>query len=272
LGIKLALKNRRDLPDVGEIVVGTIKEVHDFGAYMVIDEYNDLRAFLPWSEVATRALKDINDVIKENQKLAVKVIRVYRNKGQVDVSLKRVNDNERKRKMMYWKRTLKAINLILMAAKQINKSEDEAYKEVIWRLEDYFGDAMAGLENASLEGKEALKRAKVPPEWHDILLDYAKKYVEIKHVQISAYINLRSMDPDGIDKIKKILLDIKEEAKKHEGIDIKIYAIGSPKYRIDLIGPDYKTLENVLDKLNSKAEKLAKELKVMYSFERIKGQ
>jgi translation initiation factor 2 subunit alpha (aeIF-2a) len=38
LGIKLALKNRRDLPDVGEIVVGTIKEVHDFGAYMVIDD------------------------------------------------------------------------------------------------------------------------------------------------------------------------------------------------------------------------------------------
>lgn len=268
----MALKNRRELPDVGEIVVGTIKEVHDFGAYLVIDEYNNLRAFLPWSEVATRAVKNINEVIKENQKLAVKVIRVYRNKGQVDVSLKRVNDNERKRKMMYWKRTLKAINLILMAAKQINKSEDDAYKEVIWRLEDHFGDAMAGLEVASLEGKEPLKKAKIPNEWLDILVDYAKKYVEVKHVEISGYMNLKSNHPDGIDRIKKILLDIKEEISKFEEVDVRIYTVGAPKYRIDLIGPDYKTLENVMDKIDSKAEELAKNLKIEYSFERIKAQ
>ncbi len=267
----MALKNRKEMPDIGEIVIGTIKEVHDFGAYMTIDEYNDLRAFLPWSEVATKAVKNINEVIKENQKLAVKVIRIYRNKGQVDVSLKRVNDNERKRKMMYWKRTLKAVNLILMAAKQINKSEDEAYKEVVWHLEDYFGDAMTGLEAINLEGKDALRKAKIPTEWHDVLMDYAKKYVEVKHVQISGYFNLKSLESDGIDKIKKILLDIKEEVKKYEGVDIKIYTIGSPKYRIDLIGPDYKTLENVIEKLSSKGEKLAKELKVEYSFERIKA-
>jgi translation initiation factor 2 subunit 1 len=267
----LALKNRKELPDTGEIVVGTIKEVHDFGAYMIIDEYNNLRAFLPWSEVASRAVKNINNVIKENQKLAVKVIRVYRNKGQVDVSLKRVSDNERKRKMMYWKRTLKAVNLILMAAKQLNKTEDDAYKEVIWKLEDYFGDSMTGLEAAASDSIDLLKKAKISDEWISVLTDLAKKYIEVKHVEISGVITLRSNNPDGIEKIKKTLISIKEEVKKFNGIDAKIYTIGAPKYRIDLIGPDYKTLENIMGKIGSKAEKLAKDLKLEYSLERLKG-
>jgi len=266
----LIVKNRKAIPDVGEFVIGTVKEVHDFGAYMVIDEYNNLRAFLPWSEVASRAVKNINAVIKENQKLVVKVIRVYRSKGQVDVSLKRVSEHERKKKMMYWKRKLKAINLILIAANQLKKGEEDAYKEVIWKFEDYFGDIMSGLE-ASLTGeKNLLKKAGVSDEWIDVLEEIAKKYIEVKRVGISSILTLRSGDPNGVEKIKKVLIDLRDEAKKVEDVKVKVYTIGAPKYRLDLIGPDYKTLENILSKITNKASKYAKELNLQFSIERLR--
>ena len=81
---------RKPLPDVGEIVIATVKKVFEYGAYVTLDEYGGLEAYLPWSEVSSRWIRDIRDYLREGQKIAVKVIRVIRRKKQVDVSLKRV--------------------------------------------------------------------------------------------------------------------------------------------------------------------------------------
>ena len=66
----------------------------------------------------------------------------------------------------------------------------------------------------------------------------------------------------GVDPI------IAAEDARSKGI--KIYTIGAPKYRIDLTGYDYKTLENVLSKLLKKAEKEAKKMDLEFSFTRIR--
>jgi len=79
----MPLLSRKPLPDVGEVVVGTVKEIYDYGAYLDVDEYGGLRAFLPWSEVSSRSFRSIDEVIKVNERVAVKVIRVNKVKGQV---------------------------------------------------------------------------------------------------------------------------------------------------------------------------------------------
>jgi translation initiation factor 2 subunit alpha (aeIF-2a) len=82
--------NRYQLPKEGEILVATVKQVFDYGSYVTLDEYGGIQAFLPWSEISTRWVKNIRDVVKEGRKVIVKVIRVDRKKGTVDVSLKKV--------------------------------------------------------------------------------------------------------------------------------------------------------------------------------------
>ncbi len=266
----MPLLNRRQYPDVGEVVVGTIKELHDYGAYLELDEFNGLRAFLPWIEVSNRSFRSIDDVLKVNERVAVKVIRVNKSKGQVDVSLKKVTDDERKRKMTWWKRTQKAVNIVLMIAKGLKKSEKQAYSEVIWKLEDKYGDAMTGLEMAAIEGPAPLVNAGVPQEWVAPLVEAAKKYVEIKRVRLSAVITLKSKEPDGIDRIRKILETVEGMAAGDANISIKVYAIGSPRYRVDIIGVDYKELEDLFNKMQNSVTSLSKELKVESSVEMIK--
>jgi len=72
---------RKRLPRVGELVVATVRQVFDYGAYVTLDEYNDLEAYLPWSEVASRWVRNIRSVLRENQKIVVKVIRVNRKRA-----------------------------------------------------------------------------------------------------------------------------------------------------------------------------------------------
>ncbi|BAA79394.2 translation initiation factor 2 alpha subunit [Aeropyrum pernix K1] len=264
------LKPRKPLPDVGEIVVGTVQEVHDYGAYLILDEYGGVRAFLPWSEIASRAVRNIHAVLKPRQKVVVKVIRVYKKRGQVDVSLKRVMDSEKKRKMMFYKRYLKAATLVELIAEKLGKSVDEAYREVLWKLEDAYGDPMKGLEAAVLQGREALEKAGVPEEWIEPLLETAKTHVRVKTVKITFYLTLRSMAGDGVERVRKVLEAAKSqiESFKDSKVVARIYTVGAPKYRVELQGYNYKTLEKALEKMVEAARKTASKLGVEFSFER----
>jgi translation initiation factor 2 subunit 1 len=267
-----AIKPRKPLPDVGEIVVGTVKEIYDYGAYLTLDEYGGIQAFLPWSEIATRMVRNIRQVLREGQKVAVKVIRVYRKRNQVDVSLKRVSDSERRRKMIWWKRTLKAAMIAEIVAKKIGKPTELVYDEVVWPLDDYYGDALTGLEQAVIIGERALREAGVKEEWIKPLLEEAKARVEVKKVKISGVITAQSLAGDGVDRVRKVLATMAETVLKHDSknIKVKIYTIGAPRYRIDLTSHDYKILEKALQEALQAGRDTARKLDVTFEFQRLK--
>uniref|UniRef100_A0A7C2VH25 S1 RNA-binding domain-containing protein n=1 Tax=Ignisphaera aggregans TaxID=334771 RepID=A0A7C2VH25_9CREN len=100
---------RKGLPEVGEIVVARIDKIFEYGAYCTLLEYNIQNAFIPWSEVSTKYIRDIRDVLKEGHVVIAKVIRVDKRapRVQIDLSIKRVLESEKKIKMIRWKRLQK---------------------------------------------------------------------------------------------------------------------------------------------------------------------
>ncbi len=262
---------RKELPDVGELVVGTVKKIYDYGAYLALDEYGGIEAYLPWSEVASRWVRRIDEVIKEGQKVVVKVIRVHKHRKTVDVSLKRVTEGERRRKMLEWKRAQKAEKILEIAAQKLGKSLEEAYREAGWKIEEHYGELMAGLEQAVLRGPQALIEAGVPEEWAKVLAEEAARHIEIKRVKVAGVFTLRSLAPDGVDRIREVLLKAKEAAQSaEEDIEAKLYTIGAPRYRIEITAIDYKKAEHALAEALRAAEEAAKKLGVEYSFTREK--
>ncbi len=264
----MAIK-RKELPDVGELVVATVREVYDYGAYLNLDEYGGLEAYLPWSEVASRWVRSIHDVVKPGQKIVVKVIRVNRKRKQVDVSLKRVTDSERRRKMMEWKRSQKAEKILELVAQKMGKSLEEAYELVGRKLEEKYGELMAAFEEAAIRGEQVLREAGVPEEWIKPLLEEIKRHVEVKHVKIAGVITARSLASDGVERIKKVLMAVKDAASRvSKDVKVRLYTIGAPRYKLELEGYDYKTLEKALAAALEEGEKLAKSLGVEFSFTR----
>ncbi len=262
---------RKELPDVGELVVGTVKKIYDYGAYLTLDEYGGIEAYLPWSEVASRWVRRIDEVIKEGQKVVVKVIRVHKHRKTVDVSLKRVTEGERRRKMLEWKRAQKAEKILEIAAQKLGKSLEDAYREAGWKIEEYYGELMAGLEQAVIRGPQALLEAGVPEEWAKVLAEEAARHIEIKRVKVSGVFTLRSLAPDGVERIREVLLKARDAAAGAEkDIEVKLYTIGAPRYRIEITAYDYKKAEHALSEALKAAEETAKKLGVEYSFTREK--
>ena len=265
------VRRRKRMPSVGDLVVATVREVFEYGAYVTLDEYNDMQAYLPWSEVASRWVRNIRDLVKEGHKVVVKVIRVHSRRGHVDVSLKRVSDNERRNKMIEWKRAQKAEKILELAAQRLGRSLDEAYEQAGWKLENHYGEIMAGLEQAVIRGVEALREAGVPEEWARVLEEEAGKHIEVKRVKIKGILTLHTLKPDGVDRIKEVLKVFSEAADGASDLKIRVYTIGAPRYRVEVEANDYKSAERVLEKTLEKALSRARELEVAARFEREKA-
>ncbi len=264
------VRKRSELPEVGDLVVGTVVKTFEYGAYVRLEEFGGHEAYLPWSEVSSKWVRDVKEFVKEGQKVVAKVIRVDRRKKHVDISLKRVSDSEQRRKLLEWKRAQRAEKLLEVVASKLGKTLDDAYREVGWKLEDAYGEIFAGLELTAYRGEEVLRKAGVPEEWIAPLMDEVKKHIEVKKVKIQGMLMLTTADRDGISKIKEVLLKPLEVLSKEldRNTSIKVYTIGAPRYRVEVTSADYKQAEKVLSKYVSLAEEAAKTLNVNYSYER----
>jgi len=146
---------RPEWPDVGDLVIATVVDITDYGAYVRLDEY-DKEGLLHVSEVASRWVRNIRDYVREGQKVVLKVLRVHAEKGHVDLSRRRVTKREKKEKLLSWKKDRKAESLLRTAAEKLNISFEEAYEKAGVLIEKAFGELHEGLEKTAKDGVEVL--------------------------------------------------------------------------------------------------------------------
>jgi len=260
---------RKEIPDVGELVVATVQEIYDYGAYVTLDEYRDFKAYLPWSEISSKWVRNIRDVIREGQKIVAKVIRVDRVKKEVDVSLKRITESDKQRKMQWWKRYVKACKIVELVAEKIGKRIEDAYREVIWVLEDKYSDIMYALEKAVSEGPQLLREAGVPEEWVNPLMEEASRHIKLKEVAVKYKLIVQSTKPDGVLRIRKCLEHIADFLES-KSTKFRLYVSGSPRYILEVYAADYKTAETLAEQAIEEGRLKAKELELLYVPEREK--
>ena len=87
---------REGWPEPGSLVVCTVTQVVDFGAFVSIDEYAGKQGLIHISEVASGWIKYIRDHVREGQKIVCKVLNVDTSRLHIDLSLKVVNELQRR--------------------------------------------------------------------------------------------------------------------------------------------------------------------------------
>ncbi len=251
-------RKAKEYPEEGEFVVATVKSIHPYGAFLKLDEYPGKEGFMHISEVASTWVKNVRDYVKEGQKVVVKVIRVDPDKGHVDLSLKRVNQQQRKAKLQEYKRAQKAENLLKMAAENIDKDFETAWKEVWVPLEEEYGEVYAAFEDAAQNGMDVLKGV-ISDEWIEVLKPIIEAYVEIPTVTIDAEFEITVPKSNGVEIIKEALIRARDRANEEKEIDVKFSYQGAPRYRIDITAPDYYKAEEVLEDIADEILRTIKE-------------
>ncbi|GAB4308249.1 MAG: translation initiation factor IF-2 subunit alpha [Methanobacteriaceae archaeon] len=233
------VRRKSQWPDEGELVVGTVHKVLNYGAFASLEEYEGKEAFIHISEVSSGWVKNIRDYVRENQKIVARVLRVNPRKGHVDVSMKRIREDQRTKKIQQWKIEQKAEKLLEFSAKSLNKDLDAAYDEVGYELMDAFGDLYGAFETAAEEGENSLLDKGIDSEWAKIITKIAKKNIVPPEVQITGYVDLESYSINGVEVIKEALIQAEDE-------NISVQCVGAPRYRLIVKSTDYIKAEKML--------------------------
>ena len=242
------------LPEEGEIIIATVTQVTGHGAYVTLDEFNNMTGFLHISEIATGWIRNVERYIRPKQKAVLKVTRVNKVRGEVDTSLKQVSGEERKSKLIEVKKNDKAATFLDFIKSKL-KLTDDTVKEiegVLLQKYDYVYDAF---EAVSRKGLDAIQNINLSPEIKNAI-EEASKRIPIPIVEISGIMEITLKKPNGIEIIKSTLANA--EGSKGSA-DSTITYIGAPRYRVAVTAENFKVAEkfmnNTVEKLRANIEK-----------------
>jgi len=234
-------------PEVGYLVIATVKRIESYGAYVGLDEFDGKEGLLHISEISSRWVRNIRNHVRPGQKVVLQVLRTDPGKEQIDLSLRRVNQDDKRKKLEEWKKARKAETLLTQVAHDLGRDVEELYESEASKIVEEYGSLYEGLEAASKQGAPALTKADVSDEIAEILSTIAKDKIVIKGVTIQGLIEMTSLHSDGVDDIKMAFVEAESLAEENDA-SIEITTLGAPRYRIELTADDYKRAEIVLDK------------------------
>lgn len=254
------LYQRPGLPEEDEIVLCKVTKLFPNSVFVDLLEYNR-SGMVHISEVSPGRIRNLRDFVSIDRQIVCKVLKVDQRTGNIDLSLRRVNSTQRTEKLEEIKQELKAENLLSLLAKKLALPLPKLYQQVSQNiLKEYpylhscFKDVVSGeadLEKLGLDKKiaeeltAAIKEKFKPPK---IVL-----YGEIK---------LQTYSPDGIEKIKKVLVSIKEISP-----NLNLIYLGGGRYKFHLEDEDYKSAEKKIKQAQQIIEEFNDKISIA-SFER----
>ena len=232
-------------------MIATVNRLADYGIYVKLDEYGEKEALVHISEISTTWVRNIRDYAREGQKLVLKVLRVNLQKGQIDLSLRRVTGRERTEKVVEWKKSRKAESIIKAAAERL-KSDQTKIDEVKKKMLSKYSNIFDALEESVESGEKTFTKLEMEPEWASTLAETAKEKIKIEIARVKATIEIASTKSEGIEDVRAALLSAKK-VKTPKDASIEIYTIGAPKYRIEIAARDYSDAERTLQEAVNEA-------------------
>ena len=253
----------QELPEVGEIVIATIKKTGDHGAYVSLDEYDNIQGFLHISEIAPGWVRKVTKYVKEGDKKVLLVKKIQANRAEIDLSLKQISKEQRKKKLLDVKRFEKEQGILKNIQDKVKLSSEEVddLEEKLLSKYKSIYDAIIeiGTKNINviddLEISEKIKKT----------IDELSKKIKLPSVEIRGILEMTNNKSNGIEIIRKILLDAIKESQNEK---IEILYLGAPKYRLSIIAQDFKTAEKTLKPILEKIEKNTSKQNGTFKFSR----
>ena len=210
------LFRRSGFPEEGELVFCTVTQIQFHSVFVNLDDY-DKSGMIHISEISPGRIRNIRDYVKPDKKIVCVVLRIHHDKGHIDLSLRRVNEGQRRKKVEEVKQEQKAEKIIEIVAAELKQPLKQFYKEIASHiLEEYEMIYPAFIE--VVENDLSLETLGIEKKIADTLTKQIKDKIKPKRVEISGKISIVSYDEDGLELIKNILLSA---LKVHEAIKIK---------------------------------------------------
>jgi translation initiation factor 2 subunit 1 len=253
-------------PSVGELVIGTCTKLTTHGAYFEIFDYEKLgpeSGFVHISELSRTWVRNIRSHIREGQRAVAKILRVDIARGEIDMSIRRVSEPQRRSKLTEFKQENRARGLVSVACEKVDGSQETVEETIIGK----FGSIYEGLIKARENGESILTEIGISDEVAKEIYQLALKELQPPTVRLTGLVNITCYEPEGVNILKNFFKSfITNFKKKYKGSELNIQVISPPDYRFVVESGDWRTAEGIWKDIQKEAEKFFNPYDAEYSF------
>ncbi|MHA2243410.1 MAG: S1 RNA-binding domain-containing protein [Candidatus Hodarchaeales archaeon] len=255
-------------PNVGEIVLGTCSKLTPHGAYFEIFDYKKLGSeagFVHISELSRTWVRNIRSHIREGQRAVAKILRVDTARGEIDMSIRRVSEPQRRNKLTEFKQENRARGIVTVACEKAEVSADKIEESLLGK----FGSIYEGLLKAREGDVELLTEIGIPETLAQEIHNLALKELKPPTVRLTGLVEITCYESDGVNILKKFFKSYdKNFNKKYKGSGLNIQIISPPDYRYVIESGDWRTAEGIWKNVQKEIEQFFAPYDAKYSFER----
>ncbi len=250
---------KKGIPEVGEVVICTVKKILYHSVFVSIDDYESKDGMVHISEIAAGRIRNLRDYVKEGKRIVCKVLDINRQTGNIDLSLRRVSTSAMIEKLNEIKQEEKAEKLLETVGREFKTDLKTMYTQVALKALQKHENLSTFFQTMVAKGKTVVEELDIPKNYKDALYKIAIDKIKPTEVKISGILNLQTYAEDGIKSLKKVLSEIEKEG-------VKVQYLGAPKYKVEIVSKDYKTAETLLKAIIDKALEQSKKLGLVGDF------
>ncbi|MBW3023054.1 translation initiation factor IF-2 subunit alpha [Candidatus Woesearchaeota archaeon] len=256
----MMLFKREGWPEEGELVICTVTKVLPSSVFANLDEYNK-SGMIHISEIAPGRIRNIRDYVSEGRVVVCKILQINKEKGHIDLSLRRVSEIAKRKKLEEVKQEQKAEHIVENVAKEMKVDIRKLYDEITKKLFEKYSSLYEAFEDVVLS-KKSLSDFGIEKKYADAIDEVIRQKIKPPEIIIGGTLSLSTYAADGVEVVKEAL----KEAEENKDVSVKY--LGKGQYLLKVTSKDYKTAEKILKQVVDSAVEYVKKHEGEGSLER----
>lgn len=254
-------------PNEEEVVLCTVTNVQYNSVFCNLDEYDNKSGMIHISEVTAGRIKNIREYVSEGRKVTCKVLRVDKERGHIDLSLRRVTEGQKRDKNDVLKQEQRAENIIDHIAKESKQEPVKFYDEIAPKILAHYDYLYEAFEDI-VDDKFTLIEAGIEPTLAKKIEEVIRERIKPKEVTIEGVFSITTYVENGAAIVRDALIKAREAAKP---ADIRL--LGAGTYKITVTAEEFKEAEKRLKAAVDSVELSMKKVPTTeYKFDRIEAE
>tara|TARA_Y100000310_G_scaffold23981_1_gene22978 strand:+ start:376 stop:1149 length:774 start_codon:yes stop_codon:yes gene_type:complete len=250
---------KKGFPQVNDVLMCTVKKVLGHSVFVTLEEY-DREGMIHISEISPGRIRNIRDYVVEGKKIVCKILRVNKDRGYIDLSLRRVNLSQKKKKVNEYKQEQKAEKLLENVGREFKLNLGGMYSEVGNKILEKYDNLTEGFQEI-VNGNLKLSKLDIKDNIAKKVESLVKDKMKPPSVFIKGIFKISTRESEGVEIIKKVLNNL-----INKGVNVSY--LSAPKYKLSLEDKDYKKAEKKLKDAVDSSLDMAKKLKADAEFNR----
>jgi len=193
-------------PPVESLVVVNVKQIAEMGAYVTLLEYGNIEGMILYSELSRRRIRSINKLIRVGKNEVVMVLRVDKEKGYIDLSKRRVSQEEAQVCEERYNKSKMTHSVLRHVAELRGIKVLQLYETIAWPLYKRFPHVYDAFRLAIVEPEKVFGDMNIESDNMKALIIQIKRKLTPNPIKIRADIEVTCYNYEGIDAIKNALM------------------------------------------------------------------